>query len=34
MQIIPRIYMSGKCREAIELYKDVFGASVDYMMTF
>ena len=34
MQIIPRIYMSGKCREAIALYKEVFGASVDYMMTF
>jgi PhnB protein len=34
MQIIPRIYMNGSCREAIELYKDVFGASVDYMMTF
>jgi PhnB protein len=34
MQITPRIYMSGSCREAINLYKDVFGASVDYMMTF
>jgi PhnB protein len=34
MQIIPRIYMNGRCREAIELYKNVFGASVDYMMTF
>lgn len=34
MQIIPRIYMNGNCREAIELYKDVFGASVNYMMTF
>lgn len=34
MQIIPRIYMNGNCREALELYKDVFGASIDYMMTF
>ena len=34
MQIIPRIYMNGNCREAIELYKEVFGASTDYMMTF
>ncbi|MDF2839352.1 MAG: hypothetical protein K0Q99_123 [Clostridia bacterium] len=34
MQIIPRIYMNGCCREAIDLYKDVFSASVDYMMTF
>lgn len=34
MQIIPRIYMSGNCREAIEVYKDVFGAEVNYMMTF
>ncbi|OGO78765.1 MAG: hypothetical protein A2Y23_13060 [Clostridiales bacterium GWB2_37_7] len=34
MQIIPRIYMSGSCKEAIALYMDVFAASVDYMMTF
>jgi PhnB protein len=34
MQIIPRIYMKGNCREAIELYKEAFGASVDYMMTY
>jgi PhnB protein len=34
MQIIPRIYMGGNCREAIALYGEVFGATVDYMMTF
>jgi PhnB protein len=34
MQIIPRIYMKGNCKEAIELYKEAFGASVDYIMTF
>ena len=34
MQIIPRIYMGGNCREAIALYGDVFGATIDYMMTF
>lgn len=34
MQIIPRIYFNGNCGEAIALYKDVFAASIDYMMTF
>lgn len=34
MKIISRIYFKGKCREAIEVYKNVFGASVDNVMTF
>lgn len=33
MQIIPRIYFNGDCREAIELYKYAFGAAVDQIMT-
>ena len=34
MQIIPRIYFGGNCREAIALYKDAFGATIDNLMTF
>jgi PhnB protein len=34
MQIIPRIYFNGGCREAIELYIAAFDGAVDYMMTF
>ena len=34
MQIIPRIYMAGKCREAIEVYKEAFGINVDHIMTY
>ena len=34
MQIIPRIYFNGNCRDAVKLYTEVFGASVDMMMTF
>lgn len=34
MQMIPRIYMDGKCQEAIELYKEAFGATVDQTMTY
>lgn len=34
MQIIPRIYMAGKCREAIELYKEAFNANIEQIMTY
>lgn len=34
MQMIPRVYMVGSCREAIELYKEAFGAAEDYVMTY
>ena len=34
MQVIPRIYMRGNCKEAIEVYKEAFGATSDYIMTY
>lgn len=34
MQIIPRVIFNGNCKEAIELYKDYFGATVDYIVNY
>ena len=34
MQIIPRIYYNGNCRQAVEHYHNALGASINYIMNF
>ena len=34
MQVQPYLFFDGRCEEAIELYKTVFGAKVDMLMRF
>jgi PhnB protein len=34
MQIQPYLYFNGRCDEALELYKNVLGAEVDFLMRF
>src|SRR5688572_22002178 len=34
MQIQPYLYFNGRCDEALELYKNVLGAEVKFLMRF
>jgi PhnB protein len=34
MHVIPYLYFNGRCEEALEFYKKVFGAKVEALMRF
>ena len=34
MTVVPNFHFNGKCREAIELYKEAFGAKVDCLLLY
>ena len=34
MAVVPNFLFNGKCREAIELYREAFGAKIDCLLQY